>query len=872
MTPRAARRDLPWAPGLRALRGVLGPLLGGLVSLLAAGEASAQLSPQAGVPVPGRPFAGITDASAVALNPANLALLPSWEGRALVVGSGGDAPLPTRGVSVDLASPLFFDLSGGVRLDFVRPLGSGELAQGSRPYRIATAAAAYKVSERFSVGASLARTFSDAPGLDSLWGATAAATLFPSGIIGGSVAARNWNGHENAAGTTLERSLDAGLVLRPTGGRAVEIGLEAGYAPRTERLLPRATLGLDVPYVGRLRGDVALEQPFKSGERAFVATAGLDVNWGGLQASGGGLLTGGPGPGGAGFYAGLAVRGYHEPGIPSGEHFIKIRVESTPGARSHVRMLRALWRIADDPSVAGVGFVLKTEPAGSFAHAEELGDAIRLLRSRGKKVFCHLEDAAGRSLYMCAQADRVVVNPAGGVHVSGLRSNYMYFGDALSRLGVRADFVRIGAHKTAAEQFTARGPTPTAEQDHRELLAELERTWINDIGGGRGIPAPELRARIARGPFIAREAREAGLVDGYAFDDEIDAVAAELVGHRVRVVDAASAPAFSKRAPDILGERDRVAVIYVDGNMIDGRSRDIPLVGTRLAGSYTIAAAVKQAREDSRVKAIVLRVETPGGSSMAADVIWRELQLAAKGKPLVVSMGGVAASAGYYISSPGTVIFANRTTVTGSIGIFYGKADVEGLLKKIGVNIVTYRTTARADAESFYRPFTEDERQELGRKVKQFYDTFIDRVSRGRKMTPDEVDAVARGKVWTGEQARDRKLVDRLGGLREAITEAERLGGLARGAPLVELPEQPRDLFSTVLSLAGLAQAAGAASAAEAAGGSETAIPSEGASSSDAPAAPLPKALVRLGRALLPFALFEPDSPQARLEMLHELP
>ncbi|RYE87120.1 MAG: signal peptide peptidase SppA, partial [Myxococcales bacterium] len=478
-----------------------------------------------------------------------------------------------------------------------------------------------------------------------------------------------------------------------------------------------------------------------------------------------------------GYYGGLALRDYRDDGL-QGRHVVKIRLESTPGDRGHARLLATLWRLAAAPEVAGVVFQLKAEPASSGAHAEEMGDALRMLRSRGKKVLCHLDEGGGRALHVCSQADRIVVNPAGGVRFSGARSQYIYLGGLLQKLGVQAEFVRVAEHKTAPEQFTERGPTPTAEDDHRDLLVQTEAVLLHDVGGGRRLSVPELRDRLARGPFTAPEARAAGLIDGVAHDDELTAAMAEVVGERLPLLPPDASPALAPRPADVMGSRDRIALVYIDGDMVDGRSRSVPLAGNRLAGSYTIAAALQQARADSRVRAVVLRLETPGGSSLAADVLWREVYLTARVKPVIASMGSTAASAGYYVASAAGQIFASRSTVTGSIGIYYGKADVSALLGKLGLNVVTYRTAPHADADSIFRPFTDEERTQIGGKIKHFYDVFVDRVSRGRKLTPEQVDAVARGKVWTGAQAHERRLVDRLGGLREALAEARHLGHL----------------------------------------------------------------------------------------------
>lgn len=798
---------------------------------LLAGPAAAQVPARSGVPTPGKGVATTVDSDAIATNPAGLPGLPATELRALWAGS---AKRSDRGLSLAAATPLIFDFSGGLRADFVRPHRGAD-------HTWISSALGYGLGERTSLGLTAARSFSSTPGYDGHWGLTAGVLWRPWAPLGFGAVARNFNGG-SSNGLALTRSYEVGLVLRPLGRRSLELGLDALNLESEDATSPRATLGIALPGIGRLRTEMVLERS-RGEPRSLTASLGLDLGLGPLELSGGGLAGGSDR---SGYYGGLALRNYRTEGVRGARHYVKMRLESTPGDRGHARLLRSLWRAAEASEIGGVVLHLKAEPASSMAHAEELGDALRMIRSRGKKVLCHLEDAGGRALHVCSQADKVFVNPAGGVRFSGLKTQYFYLGGLLEKLGVRAEFVRVAEHKTAPEQFTERGPTPTAAADHLETLRESEKIFLHDVGGGRKISLPELRDRLARGPFTAHEARAAGLVDGFAYDDELDAAVAEVEGERTPVVSLEASPALAPRPAEIMGSRDRVAVVYIDGDMVDGRSRSVPLVGTRLVGSYTVVAALRQARQDSRVRAVVLRLETPGGSSLAADVIWREVALTAKVKPVIASMGSTAASAGYYVASAATRIFASRSTITGSIGIYYGKADVDGLLQKLGVSVVTYRTSPHADAESLYRPFTDDERRELGAKVKQFYDTFVDRVSRGRHLTPAEVDAVARGKVWTGEQALERRLVDQLGGLREALAEARRLTGLPSDSPTVELPAVPFDLLGTALEIAGVAQAA--------------------------EPTPLPAAATRILRQLAPFSIYDADTPLARLESVPELP
>jgi protease-4 len=805
--------------------------------LTAAGErAFAEDPPQRETPIPspGRSIAANDQSSAITTNPANLGFLTTSEARWTWVRTGEESRVPARGHAFDFALALPWHMGTGLRLDFARPGGQWP------DYTWITWALGIAPTAAWSMGISVQHAYSDYYTLDGPTSVSVAASFRPTPYLALSVVGRDLTQPDEEY-RYIDRSVDFAVAVRPTGKREIEIGLEEHYLDRYSQWLPRATVGIDLPYVGRFRGEVSTSDPTKSGTLTYVATAGLEVGIGTATVEGGGVFGTGLGPSSAaGFYTGAAITGYRSPGIPEGSYAQQIRIEETPGARTHVHLLRRLWRMAADRDLKAVALVIKAEPASSLAHAEELGDAIRMLRANGKKVICHLEDAAGRSLYVCSQADRVVINPAGVVRFAGLRTQYQYYGALLGKIGIRAQFVRIGAHKTAPESYMRDGASEVARADHIDLLHEYEDVFLSDIGGGRHLSRSQLTETFAHGPFVAREAEQAHLIDGTAFDDEIEKVVGEVVGRRVSLREE-SRP---KQAPERFGSQRSVAMVYVEGDMVDGKSRDIPLIDTHLVGSYTIAKALKTSRDDPRIGAVVMRIESPGGSSLAADVIWREVVLTAKVKPVIVSMGSSAASGGYYIASAGNVIYANPLTITGSIGIFYGKADVSELFAKIGITTETYKTSPRADGESMYRPYTEDEIAELQKKVKQLYDVFLDRVAEGRKMSHDAVDAVGQGRVWTGRQAYDRKLVDHLGGIREALNEARQLARLPEDAPIVELPVPEESLLALALKLAG----------------ADETIPS--ASSL------LPSQLMEVARAMAPFTVFAPDEPLARLEYI----
>lgn len=805
------------------------------------------------LPAWGRNPVSVDDTTALVVNPANLAFLPGGELRWSSVYLDEDALLPYQGHAFAFGFPLpLVRLSTAIRLDLVdAPRAAGlDLFGRTVNYQFLTWGLAFQASDTFGLGVSLQRTYSDRAALNGLSSWSLAGTSRPSDFFGIAVVANDLNAPTNDAGGFIDRTFDLALALRPLRRRAVELGLSAKYVDREDPYwIPRATLGIDIPPLGRLRGDFSWSDPFEqSRESSWLAAATMAFYFNGPSGSmdfTAGSVFGSALGDEADFEAHrnlvteLAFRSFREPvGTEAPAYAVRVRIEDTPGVRGHTALLRQLWSIADrEPSVKAVVLELRTAPAGSLAHVQELRDAIFYLRQSGKRVLCHLEDGDGASLYLCSAADRVLVNPAGGIRFAGLRARYMYFKGLLDKLGIRADFVRIGAHKSAPESFMRDGASDQARADHIDLLQQFEKHFTVGVSAGRKIPALELRNRIAKGPFIATEAREAGLVDGFAFDDQLEDEVSKLAGRDLSLLDDKRAP----RAPATFGRGKRIAIVYVDGDMVDGRSQTVPLLGMRLVGSYTIAAALKQAREDPTVGAVVLRVETGGGSAMAADVIWRELQLTTQSKPVIVSMGSAATSGGYYISSPATRIFANPLTITGSIGIFYGKADVAELLRKIGVSVEVYKTAPRADAESIFRPFTDEERKELERKVGQFYDMFVTRVAAGRKLTKEQVDAVGQGRVWTGEQAQQRKLVDELGGLRQALAEARRLADLPDDAPILELPPPDTSLLGRLLGIEGVQEQR------------QLTI--------------LPPQLHELAMALAPFAVHPSDKPLARIEI-----
>ncbi|MDF3066727.1 MAG: Protease [Polyangiaceae bacterium] len=807
------------------------------------------------LPALGKSAASNDDSSALVQNPANIAFIPASELRWSSVYLNEGSRAAWQGHAFGFAFPIpFLNASTGLRVDLMAPPtgGAGTLFRSDGVYQWITWGLAIKASNSFSVGMSLQRSYSDMREAHGLFGWSMGLTSRPSDYFGMAFVAHDINGPKNDHGGALNRSFDLALALRPLRSRSLEVGLAGKIIDAPDAYWsPSATLGLDIPELGRLRGSFGVVDPDNGVSKSeWLASASMSFYLNGTAGSmelGAGSIFGGAlgrnvsGKAHENLTTEFAFKGYREPtGTSSPSYALRIRLESTPGVREHTALLRHLWQVAqEEDSVSAVVLELRTAPATSIAHVQELRDAVYMLRESGKKVLCHLEDADGASLYLCSAADRILVNPAGGLRFAGLRARYFYYAGLLEKLGIKADFVRIGAHKSAPEAFTRTGASDTARDDKVDLLQQHEKQLTLGIAHGRKLTAQQVRERVAKGPFVAIEAKTAGFVDGYAFDDELESQASLLVGQPVRLIDDKRGPIANR----FNGASPGVAIVYVDGDMVDGRSQTIPFLGMKLAGSYTIAESIKKARENPLIGAVVLRVETGGGSAMAADVIWRELERTTKVKPVIVSMGSAAASGGYYIASPATRVFANPLTITGSIGIFYGKADVSELLRKLGVNIEVYKTAPRADAESIFRPFTDEEKVELKRKVWQFYDVFLQRVADGRKLTKEQVDAVGQGRVWTGEQALQHKLVDELGGLRQALAAARAMAGLPEHAPIQELPPPDTSLIGRILGIEGVSEN----------------LPSH--------LQVLPAGMMDLVRALGPFIFHPADKPLARMEL-----
>ena len=487
--------------------------------------------------------------------------------------------------------------------------------------------------------------------------------------------------------------------------------------------------------------------------------------------------------------------------------------------RGFVESLRKAKR---DPRVMSVLLLPSTLELPFWAKVQELRDAIVDFRQSGKTVVAFLEYGGDREYYLASAADRVFLLPTSPLDLTGIASYEIFLRGALDKVGAYPDFLQIGVYKTAVNQYTQSEFTPAHREMSESLNRDLYEQLVRGVAEARRKSVDEVRALFDEGPFTPDAALRAGLIDDLAYLDQLEDRVPALkppTGDLSRIEESE----YRRVSPRSVGIRpqSRIAVLYASGVIASGRSTHDPVYGA-IVGSDTIVEQIRRIREDDSISAIVLRVDSPGGSAVASDVIWRELTITRDQKPsrpLIASMSDLAASGGYYISMPAEVIVAQPATLTGSIGIFGGKIVIGETLAKVGVATATVQSGRNASLSSPFAPFTPEQRAKVMEYMEVFYDTFVEKAAVARRTTPAEIDAVAQGRVWTGRQARERGLVDELGGLDTAVAIAKQRAGIPADED-VELVVYPprRTLYEALAQQFG---SSGAGVWAQLAGGAE---------------------------------------------------
>lgn len=456
------------------------------------------------------------------------------------------------------------------------------------------------------------------------------------------------------------------------------------------------------------------------------------------------------------------------------------------------KTMARLEKAGEDKEVAAV--ILQIDAYPGRGKLNELRDSIKRVQGKGKKVFAVVESANGPQYQLASACDEIVMPESGEVMVPGVRAEFSFYKDLLAKIGIEADMLHVGAFKGAAEPYTRDSLSEPVRKNMTELIDDMYDEMLATIAHDRDLKVEEVRKAVDRGLLMANEAKEAGLIDRVMYPDEFrkeleedfntdNLVYVENYAKKKVDTDFSGPMGMMKLFQTMLGDggsksgndQAKIAVVYAVGPIMSGESQSGAFGGSTM-GSTTIVEALKEAAEDDSVKAIVLRVDSPGGSALASDLIWRQTQ--AIDKPIVASMGDVAASGGYYISMGADRIFAEPGTVTGSIGVVGGKMAMKGLFDKLGI---ATESIARGDNSGMFSPtskFSESEREVVEKMMKDVYQQFTSKAAKGRKMDVDNLEKFAGGQVFTGRVAKRHGLIDEVGTLRDAVQSAKRLAGL----------------------------------------------------------------------------------------------
>jgi protease IV len=464
---------------------------------------------------------------------------------------------------------------------------------------------------------------------------------------------------------------------------------------------------------------------------------------------------------------------------------------------------RALRAAAKDDRIAGVFMTGDLTPAAfgsGYAALKEVRAALNNFRDSGKPINAYLTYATTKSYYLASTATDLAMDPYGVILMPGLASEPAFFAGAFEKYGINVQVTRVGKYKSAVEPFTRREMSPENREEVQKLLADIWSGLLGDIGPSRNLTPEKIQSTVdSEGLIRAPAAKEHGFIDRIAYRDEIyDTLKAKtgragskepfkqvtLADYADVAKDVADTPKKDGSVPKATGRGGRIAIVYAEGEIVDGEGEPEEV------GSTKFSRELRKLRQDENVKAVVLRVNSPGGSASASEVIQREIRLIKKVKPIVISMGTYAASGGYWIAAYGDRIFAEPTTITGSIGVFGIQFDVKKLANNFGVTFDSVKTGKFADALTISRPKTPEEIAVLQRMVDWIYSEFVNKVAEARNLTPQRVEEIAQGRVWSGLEAKEIGLVDELGGLDAAVAFAAEKAGLGANYRLIEYPRQ----------------------------------------------------------------------------------
>lgn len=473
----------------------------------------------------------------------------------------------------------------------------------------------------------------------------------------------------------------------------------------------------------------------------------------------------------------------------SSHAILEVTVERRLDVIEREQWLQSLRRAAADEAVEGVLFRIRSAPGG-WAACQDLRAAIAVLARAGKATYAYVEAPTNATMWLAAACERVFAVPTGEVNLVGVGTEMMFFGQALENLGLQPDLEAAGAYKSFGEPFTRSFASAANLEATTELIDDLHDQLLSDIASDRDLGRDELDAIVAKAPLANVEAVVDGLIDQILYEDQLDTWLEEQHGERARKVDFDLWARMDHTSAwiDRWGQAsDRVAVLHLQGPIVmDDKSPNLRI------RARTVVPILRELKGDDAVAAVVLHVDSPGGDALASDLIWREVEQLKSKKPVVACFEDVSASGGFYLSAPATEIIARPATITGSIGVFGGKFVAQEGLRKVGVSTQAVLAAPNATLFSPSTRFTDAQRHRFKEKLQRFYDGFVHRVAAGRRKPEEAVEPHCRGRVWTGRQALENGLVDRLGALEDAIARARLLAGLAVDAPRTDHSGQPQ--------------------------------------------------------------------------------
>lgn len=766
-------------------------------------------TPSQGIPLPDRSITAQDDASSVEVNPAGLGYMQNAE-----LQYNLQLATPDYARTVPAGHAVFgafggngFGLGFGAQFLYSPNIGSDNVSGDYRKYTIAGA-----MGDGQSISLGFAYNFfgsNSSPTLDNMKSWDLGAQIRLSQHLGLGLFARDLNApflDENSE--ALDPRWGVGVLLRLWDGRIqldqqLEHVRNSDFITLTPRFVFEAVQGL------RLFARAA----FTVSSSSAAANSGLDQAIAGLEVSLGS------------FGAQGAVTLQNEDGVSATGHayslwmarnkkrsLLSVRGKwilleltsplselpasglfSTP-SESFIELLLKLDQIANDPDIEGVVFNI-AEPQLGYAQLWELRQSISNLSQQGKKSVSVMQNANTSSVLLASASDKVLMTPNVVYEPNGISAQLLNYKDLLEHFGVKAEFLRVRDYKSAPETFVNSSPSPESLEQIGDYVDALYAHLVSSIAVDRDLSKDTVTDMLNQPPLLPDEALKQGYIDGIIYPDEINKALENLFEKRILLSKKYSpAPTSEERWQ----RHPEIAIVVVSGAITQGASGNSPLGTDSLAGSNTLIGALERIRKDRNIKAVVLRVDSPGGSALASDQIYRQLRRVAQKKPVVASMGNIAASGGYYVSAGAEKIFASPLTLTGSIGIYTGKFSFGTLGERYGIQTTTISKGERAGSYSVWTPFTEAQKAAIGKSLVYLYNLFLAQISHTRGLSVEEIDKIARGRVWTGTAALDKKLVDQNGGLLQAIRFAEEAAGLSpRQATYKIYPNATSNLFGS---------------------------------------------------------------------------